>query len=251
VGNSVDSTPLARADEIPLYRQIEEDLLTQISSGQIQSGEMLPTERELCSHYGVSRITVRRAMRELETRGYVTRQRGRGTFVSQARIKREMGRLISFSEEMRAQGRTPTSRLLNLQHRPADSSIAALLSLKVGDSVWIVERLRLADDEIVSLSTSYLSLPFDVYLTPLELRSETSLWSVLERKGIEMHEGETTVRAMLADEHYSRVLRVDEGDPLLVREGVNYVAGGRPVPIEAFEVVSRADRYQYSLHLVR
>jgi GntR family transcriptional regulator len=240
-----------RTAEIPLYRRIEEDLLTQITEGELQPGEMIPAERELCEHYGVSRITVRRAVSELETRGYVRRHQGKGTFVSRSRIQREMGRLQSFSEEMLAQGHAPSSKLLNLQHRPADKSLASLLEIREGEPIWIVERLRLADGEVISLSISYLHLPMDVYLTPLELGRQSSLWSVLASKGIRVTEGNTTVRAIVADTHYAELLCVEEGQPLLVREGVNYASEGQPVPIEAFEVVSRADRYQYSLHLLR
>lgn len=242
---------LDRSSEIPLYRRIEEDVLTQISEGLLVPGQAIPTERELCKCYGVSRITVRRAIGELETRGYVQRYQGKGTFVSRSRIRREMGQLISFSDEMRAQGRVPGSRLLSLQHRPADKSIAALLKISEGDPVWIVERLRLADDEIISLGVSHLNLPLEVYLTPLELNTEGSLWSVLARKGIQIAEGEATIRATVADAHYAGLLGVEKGSPLLVIEGVNYSVGDQPVPLEAFEVISRADRYQYSLHLVR
>jgi GntR family transcriptional regulator len=237
--------------EIPLYRRIEDDLLTQIAEGRLRQDEMIPPERELCEHYGVSRITVRRAVRELETRGYVRRRQGKGTFVSQSRIRREIGRLISFSEEMRAQGRIPGSKLLNLQHRPADKSIASLLQLQEGDPIWIVERLRLADEELISVSISYLHLPPDVYLTPMELTKELSLWSLLENKGVQIAEGETTVRAVAANEDYARLLGVEEGDPLLLREGVNYSPSEQPAPVEAFQVISRADRYQYSLRLIR
>lgn len=240
-----------RPAEIPLYRCIEEDLLGQIQDGTLKPGGMIPTERELCEHYGVSRITVRRAIRELETRGYVQRYQGKGTFVSHSRIQREMGELRSFSEEMRAQGHTPSSRLLNLQHCPADKSIASALKLDEGEPVWIVERLRLADGEVISLSTSYLHLPLDVYLTPTELRGESSLWSILASKGVHITEGNTSVRAAVADSHYIEMLGVKEGDPLLVREGVNYSGADQPVPVEVFETVSRGDRYQYSLHLIR
>ncbi len=245
-------TELGQNSEVPLYRQIEEDLLSQITAGQLSQGEMIPPERELCERYGVSRITVRRAIGELETRGYVRRQQGKGTFVSRSRIRREMGRLISFSEEMKAQGHSPGSRLLNLQHRPADKSVAGLLHIPEGHPIWIVERLRLADDEITSLSISYLNLPVHVYLTPVELNTEISLWSLLEHKGIIISEAETAVRAISADAHYARLLDVEEGDPLLVREGVNYGLSdlSELAPIEAFQVISRADRYQYALHLV-
>jgi len=248
---SPGNSTLERTGEIPLYRRIEEDLLEQITEGQLSPGQAIPTERELCEHYGVSRITVRSAMRELQTRGYVHRQQGKGTFVSRSRIQREMGRLISFSEEMRAQGRVPGSRLINLQHKLADRSIASLLHLEDGEPIWIVERLRLADEEIISLSVSYLYLPPDIYLTPMELRTEISLWSLLERKGFPITEGNTTIRAAVADASCAKLLGIEEGDPLLVREGVNYSIAEPPVPVEAFHVTSRADRYQYSLHLVR
>lgn len=240
-----------RPDESPLYRWVEDDLLTQIEEGQWEPGQALPTERELCDRYDVSRITVRRAIRELETSGYVRRFQGKGTFVSRSRIKREMGHLISFSQEMRAQGRTPSSRLLNLQHCPADHAIASLLQIQKGEPIWIVERMRLADDEVVSLSTSYLHLPPDAYLTPLELNTEQSLWLLLEQKGIQITEGSTIVSAIVADAHHAGLLEVEEGDPLLVMDGVNYAIAEHPVPVEAFQIISRADRYQYSLHLVR
>jgi GntR family transcriptional regulator len=162
-----------------------------------------------------------------------------------------MGRLISFSEEMKLQGRVPGSRLRNLQHRPADKVTATMLHLGEGEPIWIVERLRLADDEVVSVSTSYLHLPPDVYLTPTELTTEISLWSLLETKGIHISVAEATVRAVIADTHYAQLLGVEEGDPLLVREGLNYSAADHPLPVEAFQIVSRADRYQYSLHLTR
>jgi|ETNmetMinimDraft_2_1059921.scaffolds.fasta_scaffold07070_3 GntR family transcriptional regulator len=242
---------LSQTSEVPLYRRIEEDLLAQIAEGQLEPGQAIPTERELCERYGVSRITVSRAIGELATRGHVHRYRGKGTFVSRSRIPREMGRLISFSDEMRAQGRVPSTRLLNLQHTPADKSVASRLQMDEGDPIWIVERLRLADDEIISLCASHLHLPSHVYLTPLELSTEGSLWSVLAKKGIQITEGEATIRATVADAHNANLLGVDEGSPSLVREGINYYVEDQPVPVEIFQVISCADRYQYSLHLIR
>jgi len=244
-------TGLDRSGDIPLYRRIEKDLLTQIVEGRLAPGQVIPTERKLCDQYGVSRITVRHAIHELETSGYIQRRQGKGTFVSRSRIRREMGRLISFSEELRLQGSVPGSRLLNLQHRPADSALAVRLNIQEGDPIWIVERLRLADGEVASISNSYLHLPPEVYLTPMELTNEPSLWALLEQKGIVISECDTAVRAIAADAHHARLLGVAEGDPLLLREGVNYAMGEPPQAVEAFQTISRADRYHYSLHLIR
>jgi GntR family transcriptional regulator len=246
-----ERTELDRSVDIPLYRRIEKDLLTQIVEGRLEPGAAIPAERELCDSYGVSRITVRHAIHELETSGYIQRRQGKGTFVSRSRIRREMGRLISFSEELRMQGRTPSSRLLNLQHRPSDPATAALLRIPEGEPMWIVERLRLVDDEVASLSISYLHLPPEAFLTPMELTNEPSLWALLEEKGIVICEGDTIVRAIAADAHHARLLGVAEGDPLLMREGVNFAMGESLQAVEAFQTISRADRYHFSLHLVR
>jgi len=232
----------------PLYRRIEEHLLDQITSGEIGPGDAIPTERELCDLYGVSRITVRRAIQELQGQGYVRRTPGKGTFATHTSVRREMGPLNGgFSAEMEAQGRMPGSRLLNLQHKPAEKQIAFLLHLKQGDPIWVVERLRLADDEAVSVNVSYLRLPPEMFLTPMELKTEVSLWSILQAKGIRITESDNTIKAIRADERHARLLSIEEGAPLLSNEGVNYSNEG--VPIEAFWVVSRADRYQYFVRL--
>ena len=240
---------LDRTSPVPLYHQLKEILQAQIKEGRFKLGQAIPPEWELCERYGVSRITIRRAISELEYEGYVDRQQGKGTFVIHPRIRREIGRLTSFSEEMRAQGRKPGSRLLNLQHKPADESIAFLLNLEEGDPIWIVERLRLADDEVVSFSISYLRLPPDVSLTPIELEEQVSLWSLLDKKEIYLTEGDITVEAMAADTHYTKLLDVEEGAPLLIREGINYSKEG--VPVEYFKVISRVDRYKYFVHVAR
>lgn len=247
--NPYQTMTLDRTSPVPLYHQLKEILLAQIKEEHFKPGQAILPEWELCERYGVSRVTIRRAISELEQAGYVDRQQGKGTFVIHPRIRREIGRVTSFSEEMRAQGRRPGSRLLNLQHKPADESIAFLLDLEEGDAVWIVERLRLADDEVVSFSISYLWLPPDVSLTPIELEEQVSLWSLLEKKGIYLTEGDVTVEAMAADAHYVKLLDVEEGAPLLIREGVNYSKEG--VPVERFKVISRADRYKYFVHVAR
>jgi GntR family transcriptional regulator len=246
---NVDQPEFRQTSHTPLYRQVENDLVAQITEGYVAVGQALPPERKLCEIYAVSRITVRRALHELERKGYVQRKQGKGTIISHSRIKREMGQLAGFSEQLKALGHEPGTRLLNLQHKPADSSIAALLDVEEGQPIWIVERLRLADGEVVSLNVSYLKLPPELFLTPLELAVEISLWSLLERKGIRFTEGDIRIASVVASAHDSNLLGVEEGDPLLLAQGVTYSEAG--VAVEAFRVLSRADRFLYCIHLVR
>ncbi|MCL4458834.1 MAG: GntR family transcriptional regulator [Chloroflexi bacterium] len=240
---------LDRNSPVPLYYQLSEILLNQITGGSLKPGNTIPTERELIEIYGVSRVTVRTAVEELVKRGYIRREKGRGTFVASPRIQRDVARLISFSEEILARGMKPGSRLLALRREPATDRVARELQVEAGELIWFVERLRLADAEPVALNLSYLRLPQGVTLTESELESEVSLWTLLMRKGITMAEGDKTIEAIVADEWAAKLLGVGRKDPLLLVEGVVYGVDG--TPIEFHQIIGRADRYKYYLHVVR
>jgi len=238
-----------RNSPVPLYYQLSEILLNQITEGEIKPGNAIPTERELIQIYGISRITVRRAIQELEKRGYVRREQGRGTFVAPPRIQRGVARLTSFSKEITARGMKPASRLLALRQKPATGRVARQLRVEEGRLIWFVERLRLADSEPIALNLSYLRLPADVALTVSELEEEVSLWKLLEKKGIALAEADKTIEAIAADEWQADLLQVKENAPLLLVEGIVYSGDG--TPIEFSQVIGRADRYKYYLHVAR
>jgi GntR family transcriptional regulator len=240
---------LDRSSPLPLYHQLSELLLGQIVGGQIKPHEAMLTERELIDMFGVSRITVRRALEELEHRGYIQREQGRGTFVAPARIQRGVAKLTSFSEEIAARGMTPGVRLLALHREPAAGRVAHELQIQPGMPIWLVERLRFADSECIVLNISYLSLPAQVTLTEEELTREPSLWALLERKGIRMATADKTIEAIVADEEQARLLQVPRAAPLLLVEGVVYTGDGTPV--EFHQIIGRADRYKYYLHVTR
>jgi GntR family transcriptional regulator len=228
---------------------LSQALLAQITNGKFDPGDTLPPERVLTTSYDVSRITVRRAIDELENEGYVRRVQGKGTFVAPPRIQRGIFKLTSFSEDIAALGMEPGSELLTLQREPAQARVARELHLDEGDSVWFVERLRYADSEIVGLNLSYLSLPNDVTLSRTELEDEVSLWKVLAQKGIVLVESDKAIGAIGAEEWHAELLNVRKGIPLLQVEGVAYSELGRP--IEFHQIITRADRYKYHLHVPR
>lgn len=238
-----------RNSPTPLYCQLKDALLDLIQGGSFKKGDVIPTERLLGEQFQVSRITVRRAIDELVREGYLTTQQGRGTFVARTKIQRPMARLASFSAATTEEGHQPGSRLLSLRHERANPQVASLLNLDLEDWVWVVERLRLIDAEAIGLSLVYLNLPPDVALTPLELNTEVSLWSLLEQKGIVLAESNETIQAVGADAQQAQLLNVVAGYPLLLVEGVVLTDKGEP--IEYHQVFNRGDRYKYSFRALR
>ena len=130
-----------------LYHQLVDLLKNQMESNMIPH-DKLPSERELTAQYGVSRTTVRLALKELENTGYIYRRHGKGTFVSD--IKKNVADLAgtySFTEQMKSLGRTAETRILAFEKIEADKFIAKQLNLSLGEVVFKLSRLRIADRE--------------------------------------------------------------------------------------------------------
>ena len=143
----------------PKYQQIKDLLLGSIQSGALDDGACLPPERELCERYDVSRVTVRKAIKELEDEGAVYRIQGKGTFLRrpQNKITQVFTRLTSFTEDMLSRGMTAGSRILLTEQVAASAEIAEKLDLAPGAPVILFRRLRLADGEPMAIETSYLN----------------------------------------------------------------------------------------------
>ena len=240
---------LDRSSPVPLHYQLKLSIVESIESGGYRQGAVLPTEREFERTYGVSRVTVRQALAAVEREGYISRQPGKGTTVVRTKINRGLAALTSFSEEMRSRGQQTTSRLLEFGERPAQPAIAEKLAVPPRTRLVYVLRLRLVEDGPIAVSASYLHLPARVSLSADELTEAGSLWSTLESKGLPIIESDKMLEAIAADAELAGLLDVAVGAPLLSVEGVAYTH--QHLALEFHRIVTRADRYHYSLHLIR
>ena len=132
---------------IPFYHQVYLDLRASIDDGRWQPGHRISPERDLAEQYGVSVITVRRALDELTREQRIERTRGRGTFVLPPRIDRDLDEPLTFTEEMQRRGLDPQTRLIAAREEPAVEVVAGNLQLEVGAPTVFFERLRLADGQ--------------------------------------------------------------------------------------------------------
>ncbi len=242
-------TTLRRNDTTPLHAQICEALRLQIKSTGLKAGETFPSERELAETYGVSRMTVRQALRQLRQDGLIYNERGVGTFVSGRKIDVHTRNLGGFSDEMIALGIEPSSRLLQLKSISATEQVARDLDLEAGAKVFQLERLRLADGEPMALETTYLPEELCPKLDKWDL-TENSLYQILtENYNLQMNHAAESLEAAAATRFVAEQLGIKASAPVLVVHRV--VFGESNQPIESAHTTYRADRYRATFVLTK
>lgn len=234
-----------KSSVVPIYYQLRTLIQNRIISGEYPVGSQLPSERELCDTYAISRMTVRQAIIDLVNDGLLKRERGRGTYVARPKIEQGL-QLTSFTEEMRQRNLQPGTRLLSLCTVPAEGRAVSRLHLVEDQPVHIITRLRLADGEPMAIERSHIPAA----VIP-KLRQESlehgSLYKTLRESGLQMAYAEQTLEAALVKGDEAGLLGVKAKSPVLLIERTTFLADGTPV--EYVRSVYRADRYKFSLRL--
>lgn len=232
-----DPTPTA-----PKWRLVADSLERHIAT--LPVGAELPSERTLAERFGVARMTVRRALEQLERAGRVRRDHGRGTFVGPSRFTHDET-LASFSRQMRSRGLRPSSNVLAAEIMPADITVAADLGIAPDDKVFRLERLRRADG--VPLAWEEVHLP--AILAPgieEEDLEAGSLWDALQdRYGILPSAAHQTIRAVTLDGTTAGLLTVGEGEPAFEVSRVSFTSDD--VAVERLRSLFRSDLYEVRL----
>src|SRR3954453_12034485 len=140
---------------VPKYFQLREILLDLIEDDELPVDSSIPSERELCQRYGLSRMTVRQAVDHLVSEGRLYRVPGKGTFVARPKLDMPL-RLVSFTEDMQARGLTPGARELDRRTVPANPHLARVFGVPPGAGVHVVERLRTADGEPMAIERCHI-----------------------------------------------------------------------------------------------
>ena len=200
---------------------------------------MLPTEAELCTRFGVSRMTVRQALQELTNAGLVERRRGKGTFVAARPMHRRAGVFLSFTEEMARRGMVASSRLVAAGVGPPRPEEVAALDIADDDVVVRVERVRLADGVPIAYEDAAV---LGEHRAVLDADLEAgSLHLALERVGVVATSATGTVTARLARRAEAALLDVRPRSALLVELRLLRDQHGRA--FERTETRYVADRY--------
>jgi len=238
---AIDSTDL-------LHRQVYRLIADKIARGELAPGQRIPPERTLAEQLGVSRVTIRRALRELAEAGLVDSASGRGSFVSGGPLAEPPNALMGFSELGSARGLTPTARVLEAVVRPATFDEAGLFGVAPGADVFYLRRLRLLDPDPTAVDGSRVPLIRAPGLADVDF-STRSLYATLDAAGIGPVRADYTVHAAAASAEEASLLGLEPDAPILVTETVAYDNGGRLV--ELGTTAYPGDRYRFTATLTR
>ena len=236
------SALLDKQSPVPIYIQIEEYLKTQILQGDFVIGVAIPSERELTELFGVSRMTVRQSITNLVNEGLLYREKGRGTYVATPKIEQPLNGLTSFTEDMLSRGMKPSSKLISFKKIIPEKDIASELQLNEDEEVFVVKRIRYADDKPMAIERSYLP----VKLVPeLDLATiEGSLYSYIEQdKRLVISHATQCMEAVLVKKEDAELLQVYMPSAVLMIERISYLTKG--IPFEIVRSAYRADRYKF------
>ena len=240
---------LDHSSAVPLYYQIQQQLLSQIQSGVLKLGEPLPPMQEIAASLGVSPMTVRQAIKSLCGLGVVYSRQGKGTFLSGIKLEKDFRQVLSFTEEMKARGSSPQSTVLSFKIQRAGAQVAEALRLKPDEEIVQLRRVRYADAAPMGIECS--SLPRRLCPDLLDtFDPKTSLYqTLLEHYGIRMTVADEIVEVGLANADEAALLQIRKGSPVFFFTRISCIHSGQP--IEHVRSTYRGDRYKIVNRLTR
>ncbi|PIE04437.1 MAG: GntR family transcriptional regulator [Spirochaetales bacterium] len=232
---------------IPLYARLGNTLKEQIIEGYYKPGDMIPSEIELGKHYGVSRITVRKAVEGLVLKGLLEKKQGIGTCVRSPRLIDETSNLKSFTEKISGSSIHFSTQVLRVEIIPADEILSCHMQVPEGERVVHIARVRSADGVPIGYFENYISS-----ITGLGLDEDysKSIYSLIEHKcGIAIREARKEIASVAASERIQSILQLKEAVPLLSIK--TYSCDYNDNIVDFSDGYYRSDRYNLIIHLNR
>lgn len=219
---------------IPVYYQLKEDVKRKINQGVWKVGQCIDSERELSENYGVSRMTIRQALGELVQEGILVREKGKGTFVCEPKVKQQD--MMSFSEMISKSGRTLTTKVLSFERINTPEEFQDVFRF---EQLYKIDRLRIVDGEAVANETVYIPCDYCGYLDEEILKG--SLYKLLEEFGYDIAYSEASIQAILTEDEHRKLFNTQENIPLLKSFSKTFTDNGKILFLE--ESIYRSDKF--------
>ena len=229
---------------IPVYFQLKNIILKKIESGEYRIGSPIPSERDLCEAFSISRMTVRQALNQLVNEGVLYREKGKGTFVSKPKI--EERNLMSFSDIVKQKGLVPSSRILRFEKCNADREIKEMLGLKDEDMVYELKRLRLANNVPIGIEETYIPERLCPGLEKYDLTD--SLYKIIRNEySYDISYVDNVIESSKPTKEEKKLLNIRNNIPVLKTTSINYITQNMKFIFE--RAVYRSDEYKYSVRV--
>jgi GntR family transcriptional regulator len=233
---------------LPRHAQIRETIRRRILDGSYAPHSQMASESQMMAAFGVSRITIRQALGDLQKEGLIFKVTGKGSFVAKPKAFQNLSRLQGFGEAMGHSGYETFNQLLSLKTVAAPELVARRLQLEAGAAVCEIQRLRYLNREPISVDVSYFPPELGRRLAEEDLAAR-DIFAIIENDyGHQLTHADVQIEAISADETLSRHLRVPESAPLLRIERLTHSDEG---PIDFEFLFYRGDAFQYRLRIER
>lgn len=239
---------LERNNPSPLYEQLKNIIAEQITKGELEPDQQIPSERELCEAYGVSRITVRQAIAAAVNEGLLYRTHGRGTFVANPKIEQTLSSVHNFQQTLIKQGLIASTLLLKTETIPNNFLFSRILNVKLMEQITNVQLLGFGNDVPIVFYDSMFSLEIGQKIVEEAKKASTQKipFSTLDLYGPQIGfvptHVEQTFEAVLSDETVSGILKIEQNSPILLVTSIVY-DGERP--LEYKSAYYRGDKYKF------
>jgi len=233
---------------LPLYYKLYNSIKEDFENDKYQKGDKLPTEKEICENYNVSRLTVRRALDELKREGLIDRKKGKGTFFTGKKREEQMSKLRGFTDDVQNSGSKTKSVVLENKLVKAETEFDGIFKTPKDSRVLMLKRIRYINDEPYAIETAYLNPLADLRVLNVIDRdmSKESLYHIFQEEfELEFAYAEETLEITVLDKDESDILQQKKGAPAALRTRYTYLKNGQC--IEYVKSIYRGDKYKFKV----
>ena len=228
-----------RTMEEPMYIKIHNQIKRDVENHVYKVGDRIPAERQLAVKFGVSRMTLRQAIKTLEEEGILERRLGSGTYVASQKVQEKMSGIMSFTE---INGQIPSSKLISYQIGKPSLSEKERLNLNPDSEVLRMERIRFADETPICYEV--VTIPYHLVENLSKDDISTHLYETLNKNGYRIGRVTEHISAAVANENDARLLNAKKGEALITRRQVTELSNGQPFEYTRARYV--AERFEFT-----
>lgn len=233
---------------LPLQYQLKQIFLDKIKRQEWKQGEKIPSEREICEEYQVSRITVREVLKALEGEGYFSRKQGKGTFVTMPKYVQKLNKFYSFREDMQREGLHPSTHLLDFQMISCDEELEKETGIAAGEKIYCITRLLYGGDEIYGYEVSYIPAAVAEGMTGEEVQQNGLYRTIFLHSGLIGDEATEMFEAVSCPQNIAAHLGIKKNDAVMKITRHTRAQGSF---IEYCVSIMRGDKYRYHVNLTK